>query len=179
MRYFFRTLSFIALVLLITACSSQEDKQQKRQKEISEYVDALNINPTLLDQKKADTLIAMYGNYVKDFPQDTMCEFYLFQMSNVYQAMNKCDSALYCLDRIIKEYPYGNKVGAAYFFKGVVLKDVCLNTQESVKAFETYIEKFPQSKHAETARRMIMLDTMQNELKYIENSVRDDKDTVN
>ena len=97
----------------------------------------------------------MYSDYVKDYPEDTMSEYYLFQMSNVYSAMKECDKALDCLDKIIKDYPNGKKVGAAYFFKGVVLQDVCLNKEESIKAFELYIEKFPNSVHVHDAKKMI------------------------
>ena len=152
------------------ACSSQETKQKKRQDEITAYAEAINTNPTALNPQKADTMINLYNNYIKDYPQDTMSEFYLFQMYNIYSAMNNCDSALACLDRIIKEYPNGKKVGAAYFFKGVVLNDVCLNKEESIKAFEKYIELYPDNPHVETAKRMIQLDTMKKPMQLLEDN---------
>ncbi|MGP1515636.1 MAG: tetratricopeptide repeat protein [Bacteroidales bacterium] len=163
------------LSLICISCSSQENKLQQRQKEIQSYADKINSNPTMLNKAVSDTLIALYGSYIKDYPKDTMSEFYLFQMHNIYAAMQNCDSALYCLDKIIKDYPTGKKVGAAYFFKGVVLNDVCLNKQGSILAFEEYIKRYPNNPHVATARRMIQLDTMQDPLEIInkENSLRD------
>ena len=148
-------LSVIAVLLLTVACTSGQNGKQDRQKSIEEYANRINEDPVALDKTKADSLIMMYSDYVKDYPEDTMSEYYLFQMSNVYSAMKECDKALDCLDKIIKDYPNGKKVGAAYFFKGVVLQDVCLNKEESIKAFELYIEKFPNSVHVHDAKKMI------------------------
>ena len=159
------------MTLLVMSCSSQEKQQAKRQKVIKEYAELINSNPAALNAAKEDTVLKLYADYVKDYPQDTMSEFYLFQMYNIYSAMNNCDSALYCLDKIISDYPKGKKVGAAYFFRGVVLNDVCLNKDESIKAFEEYIRRYPDNPHAETARRMIQLDTMRNPVKILEGNV--------
>ncbi len=147
--YIIKVLTLGIAILAFVACSSQETKQKKRQDEITAYAEAINTNPTALNPQKADTMINLY---------------------NIYSAMNNCDSALACLDRIIKEYPNGKKVGAAYFFKGVVLNDVCLNKEESIKAFEKYIELYPNNPHVETAKRMIQLDTMKKPMQLLEKS---------
>lgn len=160
----------IIMIVCISSCASKEDKQQERQQKIKTYSESLLDNPMSLDKNKADTLILLYDNYIKDFPKDTMRELYLFQMSQVYANMQDCNSSLQCLDRIIKEYPNGKKVGAAYFFKGVYLKEICLNTEESVKAFQTYIDKFPNSKQVETAKRMLEMDTMQNPVNILKDN---------
>ncbi len=165
-------IKIISLTLLSCFCfsSCKSDNKEQRQKEITSYSDSLLNSPFTFDRNKADTLIGLYNNYIKDYKDDTMCELYLFQMSQLYANSKECDSALYCLDRIIKEYPKGNKVGAAYFFKGVYLKDVCLNNEASVKAFKTYIEKFPNSKQVSTAQRMIEMDTMKNPVNILKNN---------
>lgn len=162
---------FVGISLLCTSCNSaekQEKEQTKRQQAIEEYANKINDNPTALNKLSADTLINLYKGYINDYPKDTINEWYLFQLSQVYSAMNECDSALSCLDKIIKEYPNGKKVGAAYFFKGVILNDVCLNKEESEKAFLKYIELYPNTKYTEVARKMIQLDTM----KHPENIVK-------
>ena len=158
------------LTFAFLSCSSQENEKQERQKEIDSYTKAINSNPILLDQKKADTILTLYKNYINDYPQDTMSEFYLFQMYNIYTNLNDCDSAIHCLDRIIKEYPNGKKVGAAYFFKGVALNDVCLNKEASIKAFEEYIRRYPNNPNVKTAKRMMQIDTMQNPINFIKNN---------
>ena len=165
MKRYYKSIILVAIIALLfcnLSCSSQEQDKQRRKSEIEQFAEKINSNPIILNEQNADTLLHLYSNYIKDFPKDAMCDYYLFQMSNLYSNMKNCDSALYCLDRIIKEYPKGQKVGAAYFFKGVVLNDVCLNKEESIKAFQTYIEKFPKSKQVETAKRLMQLDTMRN-----------------
>ncbi len=157
-------IKFLSATLLFcfSFISCKSDNKEQRQKEIQDYADTLLNSPFAFDRNKADTLIHLYNGYIKDYKADTLCELYLFQMSQLYANSKECDSALYCLDRIIKEYPKGNKVGAAYFFKGVYLKEVCLNTEEAVRAFQTYIKKFPNSKQVQAAKRMIEMDTMKN-----------------
>ncbi|MBR1626059.1 MAG: tetratricopeptide repeat protein [Bacteroidales bacterium] len=168
--YILKVLLVVISGLLYISCSSQEDKQLQRQKDIKAYAEKINSNPIALTASNADTLISLYESYINDYPDDSMSEYYLFQMHNVYAAKNQCDSALYCLNKIIKDYPKGKNVGAAYFFKGVVLNDVCLNRDESIKAFEEYIRRYPNNPHVETARRIMQLDTMNNPIDLISNS---------
>ncbi len=159
----------ISTSFLCFACNSaeknrakQEEQQKERRQEIELYATKINENPTALNKLNADTLINLYKTYINDYPKDTINEWYLFQLSQVYSAMNECDSALSCLDKIIKDFPNGNKVGAAYFFKGVIYNDVCLNKEESIKAFEQYINRYPNTKYTDVARKMIQMDTMKH-----------------
>lgn len=154
-------------VAFLNSCQTQENAKLKRQQAITSKAEQINSNPVMLSQDNANELITLYDNYIKDYPEDTMCEYYLFQMHNVYSAMKNCDSALYCLDRIIKEYPNGKNVGAAYFFKGVVLNDVCNNHTMSIEAFNEYIRRYPDNPHAKDAKKMIELDTMQNPIQIL------------
>lgn len=159
-----RVITIICIIIVTSAfvgCSAKNDKE-KRQKTITDYENAINNNPEQINIKKADSLISLYNSYVKDFPQDTMCADYLFRTSQIYGNLKDCNNALKYLDRIIKEYPNGHRVGAAYFFKGVMLEQVCSNKAEAVKAFQLYIQKFPNSKQVNTAKLMIQMDTMKN-----------------
>lgn len=136
--------------------------QQDRQNEIEAYANGLISQPLLLDKQKADTLIDLYNRYVTDYPEDTMSEYYLYRMSQVYANLQNCNKAIDCLNRLIQKYPNSQKVGAARFFKGVYYKDVCDNVQKSRQAFEEYIEKYPNSPRVEDAKRLMQMDTMQN-----------------
>ncbi|MBQ9254129.1 MAG: tetratricopeptide repeat protein [Bacteroidales bacterium] len=164
-----RTICFLlSCLLILVSCNGGETKQQQRQKEIEKISNEINTNPVLLKEETANKILNLYNSYIKDYPQDTICEYYLFQMHNVYTAMRQCDSALYCLDRIITEYPKGKNVGAAYFFKGIVLNDVCHNREKSIEAFEEYIRRYPDNPHVYDAKRMIQMDTMKNPLELIQ-----------
>jgi TolA-binding protein len=162
MKNTIKVLVLVFISLAFVFCSAKNDKEA-RQKQITDYENAINNAPQEIDAKKADSLITLYNNYVKDFPKDSLCADYLFRTSQIYGNLKDCNNALKYLDRIIKEYPKGNRVGAAYFFKGVMLQDVCLNKEEAIKAFNIYIQKFPNSKQVNTAKMMIQMDTMQNE----------------
>ncbi|MBQ7984633.1 MAG: tetratricopeptide repeat protein [Bacteroidales bacterium] len=168
------TVCFTAMVLVFAACSSQEDKRISRQKAIREYAESVRTVPISQGSAVVDSMLSMYALYIKDYPQDTMSETYLFNMSNIYKELNECDSALQCLDRMIKEFPQGKKNGLAYFYRAMVLHDVCLNREESIKAYETYIEKFPDSKFVNVARQMLQLDTMKNPLEFLKNVKTDE-----
>lgn len=146
------------ICLCLMAC--KDNNPQTRQKAINDYANTLMDDPFSFDKSKADTFINMANAYIKDFPQDSMSELYLFQISQVYANEKNCDSALYYLDQMIKLYPKGKKIGAAYFFKAVYLKEVCLNTELSTKAFEQYIKLFPNSKQIQAAKRLMQIDTI-------------------
>ncbi|MBR1770029.1 MAG: tetratricopeptide repeat protein [Bacteroidales bacterium] len=149
---------------LIYSCKDNKpaDPKEERQQAITDYVEKIKEESLILDKKKADTLIEMYKQYVNDYPEDTVSEFYLFQMANVYANIGDCKKTIDCLNRLIQKYPNGSKVGAAYFFKGVFYKEICNNKEKSKAAFEQYIEKYPDNPHVEEAKRFMQLDSMEN-----------------
>lgn len=152
-------------LIVFVACSKDSkpiSQQESRQKEISDYSNSLAEGSFVVDKQKADTLIKMYADYVKDYPKDTISEFYLFQMASVYANVGNCKKAIECLSRMIQDYPNGTKIGAAYFFKGVYYKELCGNVEKSREAFQEYIERYPNNSHVEDAKRMMQMDTMQN-----------------
>lgn len=152
-------------LIVFVACSKDSksiSQQESRQKEISDYSNSLAEGSFVVDKQKADTLIKMYADYVKDYPKDTISEFYLFQMASVYANVGNCKKAIECLNRMIQDYPNGTKIGAAYFFKGVYYKELCGNVEKSREAFQEYIERYPNNSHVEDAKRMMQMDTMQN-----------------
>lgn len=152
-------------LIVFVACSKDSkpiSQQESRQKEISDYSNSLSDGSFVLDKHKADTLIKMYADYVKDYPKDTISEFYLFQMASVYANVGNCKKAIECLNRMIQDYPNGTKIGAAYFFKGVYYKELCGNVEKSREAFQEYIERYPNNSHVADAKRMMQMDTMQN-----------------
>ncbi|MBQ4420592.1 MAG: tetratricopeptide repeat protein [Bacteroidales bacterium] len=152
-------------LIVFVACSKDSkpiSQQESRQKEISDYSNSLADGSFVVDKQKADTLIKMYADYVKDYPKDTISEFYLFQMASVYANVGNCKKAIECLSRMIQDYPNGTKIGAAYFFKGVYYKELCGNVEKSREAFQEYIERYPNNSHVEDAKRMMQMDTMQN-----------------
>ncbi len=162
-------LTVVCCLLGLYSCNKKPtpvSQQESRQKEIADYSNSLS-DSFSIDKEKADTLISLYDEYVKDYPEDTISEFYLFQMSSVYANLGNCKKALECLNRMIQKYPKGKKVGAAYFFKAVYYKEICGNAEKSREAFKEYIEKFPNSFHVEDAKRIMEMDTMQNPVDII------------
>ena len=158
-------LIILCSIIVFLSCSKNDNpvsQQQSRQKEIADYSNSLSDGSFVVDKAKADTLIKLYSEYVKDYPKDTISEYYLFQMSSVYANVGNCKKAIECLTRMIQDYPNGAKVGAAYFFKGVYYKELCGNIEKSREAFEEYIQKYPNNPHVADAKRMMQMDTMQN-----------------
>lgn len=166
---FFKIVLLLVCVVTIFSCKSKTDNSpQSRQQSIKDYEDKIKKDCVLIDKSKADTLIKMMDAYVKDYPKDSMSETYIFQMAEVYANINDCKRSIECLDRIIREYPDGQKVGAAYFFKGVFYQDVCSSREKSVQAFEEYIKRYPDNPHVKDAQRLIETDTMENAQKVLE-----------
>lgn len=142
--------------------SKEEDRKKIQEMELSTLQDA-----SVISYQKADSLINSYEAYVSKYPEDSMCATYLYRAADVLANTKRCIESIKMYDRLIAEYPNDAHVEAAYFLKGVVYSQTCLNKEKSKEAFELFISKYPNSKKSQEARILLMMDTMKNEMDLI------------
>ncbi len=156
------------LLLFVFACvSCSADKKQKDRQAIEQMEIETISDVKVISYEKADSLINRYLDYVKNYPEDSLCATYLYRAADVYANTKRCLDAIKTYDRLIAEYPNDEYVELAYFLKGVVYSQTCLNKEKASESFELFISKYPNSKRVAEARVLLMMDTMKDEMDLI------------
>jgi outer membrane protein assembly factor BamD (BamD/ComL family) len=149
------TVLCLFLVLLISwGCGPSREKSAER---IGALENSLySPNAPNFNKQKADSLIAMYLEYVEDNPGDSLSPGYLFKAANL--SMNSSDGtrSLELFDKYLSEYPEKPKAPMCLFFKAFIYENI---RQDLTKARETYllfIQKYPDNEFARDAKMALM-----------------------
>jgi outer membrane protein assembly factor BamD (BamD/ComL family) len=159
-------LLFVCTCLLSYSCSENNSKENDRKKiqemELSTLQDA-----SVISYEKADSLIHYYESYVAKYPEDSLCATYLYRAADIFANTKRCLESIKMYDILITEYPQDEHVELAYFLKGVVYSQTCLNKEKAAESFELFISKYPNSKRVQEARTLLIMDTMKDEMDLI------------
>ncbi len=155
-------LFFIAAFISCSADKKEEDREMISQMETTTISDVKAIS-----YEKADSLVNAYLDYVKTYPEDSLCATYLYRAADVYANTKRCEESIKMYDRLIKQYPDNFLVEQAYFLKGVVFSQTCLNKEMAKKAFEEFMKKYPSSPLYSQAQMLLIMDTMKDEMDLI------------
>ena len=162
-KLFFLTLCCLCLFAYsCTGDKKERDRKQIQVLELSTLQDA-----KVISYEKADSLIFCYLNYVGNYPEDSLCATYLYRAADVYANTKRCIESINIYDRLIKEYPKDAYVESAYFLKGVVYSQTCLNKEKAKEAFEEFMAKYPKSAKYQDAKMLLIMDTMRDEMDLI------------
>ncbi len=108
------------------------------------------------NQAKADSLIAMYIDFIEANPKDTLSANYLFKAANIVMNSGDGNKALGYFDRYINEFPDGPKVPMCLFFKGFVYENVLKDLDKAREIYLQFIEKYPKDDFADDAQMAVM-----------------------
>lgn len=144
--------SILAIAVIAISCNSVNSKKEKIaniEKEIS------SSKMTKFDDAKAEKLIALYTDFVKENPKDTIAPTYLFRSADLYVALNRGNMAINQLDKIITGYPTYKKIPDCYFLKAFIAENTLHHLSLADKFYKTFLEEFPThslAKDAEASR---------------------------
>jgi len=144
------TLLLIAVILgLMTGCSPSREKTVKRIKDLEKKL--FSPEAQSFDKARADSLLALYEDFVKAYPKDSLAPGYLFKAANV--AMNLSDGykSITLFDQFIKDYPDHKKAAVCMFFKGFVYENVQHNLDKARETYVQFLEKYPENEFAKDA----------------------------
>jgi outer membrane protein assembly factor BamD (BamD/ComL family) len=140
-------------LLLLGACQSP---QKKAKEEIEKMEQAMLDTQTFtIDNEKAAELSLAYRDYIKEYPEDTVCADYLYKLCEISSATGKHGEAVTYLDQLIESYPDWKKLPDAMFLKGFILEDKMQNLNTAQKAYQALIDRFPEHPFSENARVII------------------------
>lgn len=164
-----KNLIIIALVsLAIFACNSpkSQDKelseQEISQNKITEFEEDLHseIEP---DADKANKVIGMYTEYWEKYPQDTISAEYLFKASEVAMNFEQPHNAIRFLTTIETDYLEFGKYPTVLFMKGFIFENYIGDYTKATKAYEVYIDKYPNHTFVKDAEAAIIFMGMNDE----------------
>lgn len=160
-----KRLFLVLFVFGFISCSADKKQQDK---ELIEQMERSTLSDVkVISYEKADSLINGYLNYVKNYPEDSLCATYLYRAADVYANTKRCIESIKTYDRLIAEYPDNVLVESAYFLKGIVFSQTCLNKEKAAEAFTLFIEKYPNSNLCDQAHTLLIMDTMKDEMDLI------------
>ena len=96
-------------------------------------------------------LVALYQNYAKAYPKDSLAVEYLLRATGINMRLGKGVEALANLDAVINKYPDNQKVAECYFLKGFVYEDVLHDIESAKNAYYEFVSLFPKHELALTA----------------------------
>ena len=159
----------IALVsLAIFACNSPKDQdkelseQEISQNKITEFEKALH-NEIEPDADKAIEVINLYTEYWEKYPQDTICAEYLFRASEVAMNFEQPHNSIRFLTTIETDYLEFDKYPTVLFMKGFVYENYIGDYEKAIKAYEVYINKYPNHTFVKDAESAIMFMGMNDD----------------
>ncbi|MCK9422679.1 MAG: tetratricopeptide repeat protein [Bacteroidales bacterium] len=143
-------MGFSGILLLITACGPSREKSVLKVKDLEKRLfspEAVSFNKV-----KADSLMMLYVDFVKDYPKDSLSPQYLFKAAGI--AMNSGDGskALNLYNQFLQDYPNHPHAAMSLFFKGFVYENILHNLENAKEVYLQFIEKYPNDEFNDDAR---------------------------
>ncbi len=143
----------LLLVIFLWGCSPSRDKTIDEIKSLEKRLFSPQV--TSFDKKKADSLIGLYENFARRFPDDSLAAGYVFKAASI--AMNSGDGnkALVLYDQIIEKYPQYKKAPLCVFFKGFVYENLLNDLPKAKEQYTLFISTYPDNEFVPSAQASI------------------------
>ncbi len=145
----------IFLILLACACQSQEPPTLE---ERIEAMEEQTRKDTLMNMALADSLTSAYLQYADERPEDSLSVIYLSRAADIFKEMpRKGLKAINVYNRIEHEYPEHPMAGRSVFMIGFVYDERYQDKERARKAYEYFIETYPEHELVPEARNLLIL----------------------
>ncbi len=144
----------LVLSLLTAGCQPKKDPLQKEiQTMESQLQDDVSIDTAL-----AKKVTKAYLKFVKANPTDTMAPVYLSRSADIMKEIPELRlKSVNIYNRVFVEYPEHNLAARSIFMVGFVFDEKYDDSKRAIKAYNFFLEKFPNHKLAQQARDLVAL----------------------
>lgn len=115
----------------------------------------------LYEMARADYMAGQYTlsvqgfeSYLRSFPKSELADDAQFYIGDAYYADKKDKEAFAAYDKVITDYPAGNRVPEAYYKRGLVLSNL-KELERAKESFEVVVKKFPDHPAATLAKQAL------------------------
>lgn len=147
------TISAIMILTVMTGCGPSHDKVVSRIQAMEKSLfspDAVSFN-----REKADSLLALYEGFIKDYPKDSLASAYLFKAANIEMNSNNGKRALEMFDQYLKDYPDKPKASLCLFFKAFIYENQMQDIEKARETYLLFIENYPNDEFVKDAKMAI------------------------
>jgi outer membrane protein assembly factor BamD (BamD/ComL family) len=137
MKNSIKSVSVVVLCAFMTACSPSKEKMNA-QISLME-----NETAQTYDLSKMDSLVSLYQQYVKEFPQDSMTQEYLFRSGKLNITLRKGTEALTDFNTLIKNFPQCDALPEVYYYVAYVYEDILYDIASARTAYYDFINRYP------------------------------------
>ncbi|MBR1766826.1 MAG: tetratricopeptide repeat protein [Bacteroidales bacterium] len=116
-----KTLILAIGALLLAACGNNGKKALNHDElvdSIESMSKSLSAFAVATDTAKANQMVALYGQFVEGYPDDSLAPVYLFKKAEINITMGNFEQGAAILDSIISLYPGYEEVDGCMFLKG-------------------------------------------------------------
>lgn len=148
-----KRLTFLMLCILtgmLAGCSPSREKTISRIKSLEKSL--YSPESVSFDKVKADSLMALCENFIKDHPKDSLAPVFLFKAANVAMNMNDGNKAISLFDQYIKDYQDKPKAPVCMFFKGFIYENILHDLDRAREVYLQFIEKYPNNDFVKDAK---------------------------
>jgi outer membrane protein assembly factor BamD (BamD/ComL family) len=143
----------LSVLLFLTACGPSRDKSVLKIKAVEKRLYDQSL--TRFSKPGADSLVAMYEEFARRFPDDTLTPTYLFNGAGISMNSNEGDKALELFNKISDKYPNYRKAPLCLFFKAYVEENLMHNLDKAKEYYLQFIEKYPNNEFVPSAKASI------------------------
>jgi len=108
----------------------------------------------LTKDKELDKAAGVFKHFLSLYPRNKLADHARYWLGEIYYSKGNWERAILEFDRVIKEYPGGDKVPAAILKEGFSF-DRLGSKKEARLLLERLIQKYPQSKEAKMAQKRL------------------------
>ena len=140
------------MTAILISCSGSEGSRKDLLNLIGELEEKSMKNVDKFDTAMAMALVKNYDKFASEFEEDELSPVYLFKAGEMSMALHKPALSISYYNKIISDYPDFDKVPYCMFLKGFVYDEQLKDYDNARKAYEAFIEKYPNHDMTEAAR---------------------------
>jgi TolA-binding protein len=146
MRYF-TTVLFITSVLTLIGCGNSAE----------DYMNEASEN---LKNNKTSEAVAAYQKLIDEYPESEQAPEALYQLATIYQGVllpdltreESMNKSIESFKKIFEKYPQNKYAPVSLFMSGFVQANELQNYDEATKAYNLFLQKYPDHELAKSAK---------------------------
>jgi len=143
---FLLPLVFIGLV----SCGPSRNKDVARINTMENRL--FSLRAVSMDKESADSLLALYSAFIKNFPADSLTQKYIFKAGSLYMNIGNGKSAIEMFDLYRNTYPNDVRSAICLFFTAYIYENLLKNLDKAQELYILFIEKYPRHDFAKDAQ---------------------------
>jgi TolA-binding protein len=139
-----KKLLYLIVFFALASCSSNDKEERvntinEKEKEIEAAV------TTVINHEKAEALIQLYVDFVKDFPEDYLADVYLFKAADLSLNIGKFKQAVEFYQQLREDYPESENAEISLFMQAFIYDYHLRDFQSAKQKYEAFLKLYPES----------------------------------